>query len=50
MPYVVEEGQDLFDIAIKWGVTPNDIKALNNMSSDTVTPGQTLLIPVPRAE
>ena len=49
-PYVVQEGQDLFDISVKWGVSATEIKALNNLTSDDVTPGQTLMIPAPRAE
>ena len=50
MPYVVQEGQDLFDIAVKWGVSAADVKALNNLQSDTLTPGQTILIPSPKAD
>ncbi len=49
-PYIVQEGQDLFDISVKWGVSASEIKALNNLTSDDVTPGQTLMIPAPRAE
>ncbi len=49
-PYVVQEGQDLFDIAVRWGVSASDIKEFNNLKSDTVTPGQTILIPPPKAE
>ena len=40
----------LFDISVKWGVSATEIKALNNLTSDDVTPGQTLMIPAPRAE
>ncbi len=49
-PYTVQEGQDLYDIAVQWSVRVSDIKALNNLTSDEVTPGQTLMIPVQRAE
>ena len=49
-PYVVQEGQDLFDIAVKWGVSASDIKTLNNLQSDTLAAGQTILIPPPKAE
>lgn len=49
-PYVVQEGQDLFDISVKWGVSAADVKALNNLDSDKLTPGQTILIPPPKAE
>lgn len=46
---VVQENQDLFDIAVKWGVSVAAIKALNNMDSDKVVPGQSLKIPSPGA-
>ena len=49
-PYVVQEGQDLFDISVKWGVSAADIKAFNKLDSDKVVPGQTILIPPPKAE
>ncbi len=49
-PYIVQEGQDLYDISVQWGVSSSEIKALNNLKSDAVSPGQTLLIPAPRAE
>ena len=49
-PYVVQEGQDLFDISVKWGVSAIDVKKLNNLESDTLVPGQTILIPPPKAE
>ena len=49
-PYVVQEGQDLFDISVKWGVSAIDVKKLNNLQSDTLVPGQTILIPPPKAE
>ena len=49
-PYVVQEGQDLFDISVKWGLSAADIKAFNHLDSDKVVPGQTILIPPPKAE
>ena len=49
-PHVVQEGQDLFDISVKWGVSANDIKKFNNLSSDVLVPGQTIMIPPPKAE
>ncbi len=49
-PYVVQEGQDLFDISVKWGVSAADIKAFNKLDSDKVVPGQTILIPPPKAD
>ena len=49
-PYVVQDGQDLFDISVKWGVSAADIKAFNKLDSDKVVPGQTILIPPPKAD
>ena len=48
--YVVQEGQDLFDISVQWGVSAADIKKLNNLDSDTLTPGRTILIPQAQTE
>ena len=44
-PHVVQQGQDLFDISVQWGVSSSAIKAFNNMTSDVVVPGQTIMIP-----
>ena len=49
-PYVVQEGQDLFDISVKWGVSAAEIKSFNHLDSDKVVPGQTILIPPPKAD
>ncbi len=49
-PYVVQEGQDLFDISVKWGVSAAEIKSFNHLSSDKVVPGQTILIPQPKVD
>ena len=49
-PYVVQKGEDLFDIALRWGVSALDLKKFNNLESDTLVDGQTILIPPPRAE
>lgn len=48
--YTVQEGQDLFDIAVKWSVSADAIKQLNNLTSDEVHAGQTLLIPIQQAQ
>jgi len=51
----VQYGQTLWSLAITYGTTIEQIKRLNNLSSDTVVPGWTLLIqkgaiqPVPSA-
>ncbi len=43
--YVVVAGDNLFNIALKYGVSVVDIINLNNLSSTVVIPGQVLLIP-----
>jgi membrane-bound lytic murein transglycosylase D len=42
--YNVEKGDFLHKIAIKFNCNPQDIKAWNNLSSDFIAPGQTLVI------
>jgi LysM repeat protein len=49
-PYIVQEGQDLFDISVKWGVSAAEIKSFNHLDSDKVVPGQTILIPPPKVD
>lgn len=44
-PYVVAEGEDLLDIAVRWGVSSQLLKSVNNLPNDNVVPGQTLIIP-----
>lgn len=43
--YVVVKGDNLYSIANKYGVSVNDIKSLNNLSSNTLQIGQVLKIP-----
>jgi len=43
--YVVKEGEDLYSVAIKWGVSPSDLKVLNNLEGSDLRPGMTLKIP-----
>ena len=43
--YVVVSGDNLYNIALKYGVSVVDIINLNNLSSTVVIPGQVLLIP-----
>ena len=43
--YVVQNGDSLYKIAQKYNTTVNDIKSLNNLSSDALMIGQTLKIP-----
>ena len=44
--YQVKSGDTLWSIARKFGVTVNEIKNANNLSSNTLSIGQTLYIPV----
>ncbi|QVK18318.1 LysM peptidoglycan-binding domain-containing protein [Mycoplasmatota bacterium] len=43
--YVVMSGDNLYQIAQKYNITPNDIITYNNLDSTTIYPGQVLLIP-----
>lgn len=43
--YTVVPGDSLSKIALQFGTTVNDIKELNNLTSDMIYVGQTLLIP-----
>lgn len=43
--YVVQRGDSLFSIARKYGVSINDIRMINNLNSDILSIGQTLIIP-----
>ncbi len=43
--YIVQAGDTLYNIASRYGVSVNDILALNNLSSALLTIGQVLKIP-----
>ena len=43
--YVVQKGDTLYSIALKYGTTPNAIIRKNNLKNNTLTVGQTLTIP-----
>lgn len=43
--HTVKEREDLFAVAILWGVSPSDLKELNNLKSNDVRVGQVLRIP-----
>lgn len=43
--YTVKEGEDVYAVAIRWGVSPNEIKTLNNLKSIELKPGTVIKIP-----
>jgi LysM repeat protein len=42
---VVKEGEDLYGVAIRWGVSPGDLKMLNNLITPNLKAGQILKLP-----
>lgn len=44
--YVVRSGDTLYKISLKYGISVNAIRQVNNLKSDMIYPGQVLLIPV----
>lgn len=45
--YTVLEGDNLWDLALRFGTTPLDLKFLNGISGNAIFPGQVLSVPVP---
>lgn len=43
--YVVQRGDNLWNLASKYSTTVNEIKSLNNLNTNVLQPGQLLLIP-----
>lgn len=43
--YYVQPGDTLYKISIKFGITVNDLKRTNNLTTDLIYPGQGLIIP-----
>ena len=43
--YTVKEGEDVYSVAIRWGVSPKEITNLNNLKSIELEPGTVLKIP-----
>ncbi len=43
--YTVKEGEDLYAVAIRWGVSPNEIKTLNGLAGHELEAGKTIKIP-----
>ncbi len=44
LSHVVQQGESISLIASKYGISPGEIMSLNNLSSNYLTPGQTLII------
>lgn len=44
--HTVEEGEDLYSVAMLWGVSVATLKELNKLEGTALKPGQTLKIPV----
>ncbi len=45
LTYVVRNGDSLYNLALKYGTTVDEIKRINNLSSNSLSIGQTLKIP-----
>ncbi len=43
--YTVKEGEDVFAVAIRWGISVNALKELNNLTTNELKAGQVLRIP-----
>jgi len=43
--YTVGAGEDAYVVAIRWGISPSDLRELNNLSSPNLQPGQVLKVP-----
>ena len=43
--YVVQKGDNLWNIARKYNVSLEDLRIINNLTSDLLSVGQTLIIP-----
>ena len=43
--HTVAPGEDLYSVAIRWGVGTADIKAANNLTGSELVPGTVLKIP-----
>jgi LysM repeat protein len=48
--YTVQSGDSLYSIARKYGVTVDEIKSANNLTTNLLSIGQTLVIPLTREE
>jgi murein DD-endopeptidase MepM/ murein hydrolase activator NlpD len=48
--YTVQTGDTLYDIAVAFSVTADDLIAINNLDGTTIKPGQTLILKVAATE
>ena len=44
--YVIQPGDTLYSIARKYGVSVNDLLALNNLTSDILSIGESIIVPI----
>ncbi len=45
--HTVQPGEDVFSVAIRWGVTPVEVRELNKIEGNVLKPGTELKIPPP---
>ena len=43
--HTVKAGEDLYTVAVRWGVSPSDLRALNKLTSPDLQEGMVLIIP-----
>ena len=43
--YTVKTGEDIYTVAVRWGISPNDIRGLNKLEGSDLETGQVLKIP-----
>lgn len=43
--YVVQENEDVYTLAVKWSISPTELRQLNNLTTSELTPGQTIRVP-----
>jgi len=43
--HTVKIGEDIYTVAVRWGVSPSDLRALNNLTSADLQEGQVIIIP-----
>ncbi len=48
--HIVQKGESLYSIANKYGITVNELKDVNNLTSNTLQIGQKLIIPVQKEQ